>query len=337
MPNKKILKTLIEQNQQEKANQEVEQFLATYIRKSKIQGIDTTTKDFKEKLETMRNKMLDIPENTSEKKLKQINEELSLERIKAKVFIALDEFDTIKEGVNKKLSDFNYTNEEVVRKVDEVIETQNNKKIYWEEVQNKPDIVSQDDYYQEQQKTENNFSLIQVLKNELENVREYFGQLIKGISREIVQLRVRKTNHSELIGITKDQHHKEQHTLESHLTSKLMEELKRLVGGDFTDDLHLHRVMRQEQGKTFGEPWGITKGDLDYYFINNETPTGTVNGVNTDFVLANDIILGSERVFVNGARQFSGAGNDYTISGSTITFATAPPTGSNIICDYTKS
>lgn len=68
-----------------------------------------------------------------------------------------------------------------------------------------------------------------------------------------------------------------------------------------------------------------------------ETPSGTVNGSNTDFVLANTPVAGSEMIFVNGILQDSGSGNDYTISGSTITFLTGaiPQSGDKIRVTYT--
>ena len=71
-------------------------------------------------------------------------------------------------------------------------------------------------------------------------------------------------------------------------------------------------------------------------FVSNEVPTGSVNGSNTVFTLANSPRSGTVRVFQNGMRLFVGAGNDYTISGSTITFVTAPTTGDNLIVDYSK-
>lgn len=68
-------------------------------------------------------------------------------------------------------------------------------------------------------------------------------------------------------------------------------------------------------------------------FIDDETPTGTVNGVNTIFTLvAKSPEAGSLKVFVNGQRMR--VTDDYTLSGKTITFVTAPPTNSIILCDY---
>ena len=70
--------------------------------------------------------------------------------------------------------------------------------------------------------------------------------------------------------------------------------------------------------------------------ITGETPTGTVNGANDTFTLANTPIAGTVKVYLNGMRQKSGAGNDYTISGSTITFEAGniPQTGDVILTDY---
>lgn len=57
-------------------------------------------------------------------------------------------------------------------------------------------------------------------------------------------------------------------------------------------------------------------------------PTGTINGINTIFTLANAPITGQiVLVFLGGVLQNPGVSNDYTISGNTITFNTAPSTG----------
>jgi hypothetical protein len=56
-------------------------------------------------------------------------------------------------------------------------------------------------------------------------------------------------------------------------------------------------------------------------------PTGAVNGSNTTFTIASNMVSGSEEVFKNGILMNAGAGNDYTIAygaTSTITFLTAP-------------
>jgi hypothetical protein len=71
-------------------------------------------------------------------------------------------------------------------------------------------------------------------------------------------------------------------------------------------------------------------------FITRETPTGTVNGSNTSFSLANTPTAGTELVFLNGMLQEPGSGNDYTISGATITYLAAPASGDKIRVSYMK-
>lgn len=71
-------------------------------------------------------------------------------------------------------------------------------------------------------------------------------------------------------------------------------------------------------------------------FVDKETPSGSINGSNTSFSLANTPTAGSEHVYLNGVLQESGAGNDYTITGATITMLTAPLTGEKLRVSYRK-
>lgn len=71
-------------------------------------------------------------------------------------------------------------------------------------------------------------------------------------------------------------------------------------------------------------------------FVTRETPSGSINGSNTAFALANTPIAGSEMVFLNGILQEVGGGNDYTISGSNITMVVAPLTGEKLVVTYRK-
>ena len=65
----------------------------------------------------------------------------------------------------------------------------------------------------------------------------------------------------------------------------------------------------------------------------NETPTGSIDGSNKDFTLANTPATHSLQVFLNGMYQTPG-GEDYTLSGLTITFVSAPLTGSILRAFY---
>ena len=71
-------------------------------------------------------------------------------------------------------------------------------------------------------------------------------------------------------------------------------------------------------------------------YVVRETPSGSVNGTNAAFTLAATPVSGTEQVFLNGILQDPGAGNDYTISSATITFADAPVTGDKVRVTYLK-
>jgi hypothetical protein len=71
-------------------------------------------------------------------------------------------------------------------------------------------------------------------------------------------------------------------------------------------------------------------------FVDKEIPSGSINGSNTAFTLANAPVAGSEHVYLNGVLQESGSGNDYTISGSSITMLTAPTSGEKLRVSYRK-
>ena len=83
---------------------------------------------------------------------------------------------------------------------------------------------------------------------------------------------------------------------------------------------------------------GVTSisSGLATHFVTREVPSGTINSTNVTFTLANTPVVGTECIFLNGILQNSGGGNDYTISGATITFASAPETGSVILVNYQK-
>jgi hypothetical protein len=68
-------------------------------------------------------------------------------------------------------------------------------------------------------------------------------------------------------------------------------------------------------------------------FVDKETPSGSINGSNLEYTLANDPDAGSEHIYLNGVLQKAG-GADYSISADTITFITAPESGSTLLASY---
>lgn len=69
-------------------------------------------------------------------------------------------------------------------------------------------------------------------------------------------------------------------------------------------------------------------------FVTGEVPSGTIDGSNTVFSLANSPIVGSVALMTNGLRQEEGV--DYTIDGADITFemGSIPQTGDTLLADY---
>lgn len=96
--------------------------------------------------------------------------------------------------------------------------------------------------------------------------------------------------------------------------SDILEELRKLIGN---------------KGRGGG---GLSSMALNSKFIDDETPTGTINGSNAVFSLANSPVTGSVKVYVNGSRMR--VTEDYTLVGRTITFTIAPPLTSIILIDY---
>ncbi len=72
-------------------------------------------------------------------------------------------------------------------------------------------------------------------------------------------------------------------------------------------------------------------GGSSFTIIKNEVPSGVIDGSNATFTLAHTPLYGVELI-LNGATLKPG--DDYTITGLTITFVIPPAAGSLIICHY---
>ena len=99
---------------------------------------------------------------------------------------------------------------------------------------------------------------------------------------------------------------------------------------------------------TVGYFLGFTANGLEYIdidltgiqdddYISNEIPVGLIDNSNTVYTLANaPINAQAVSVFYNGTFQAQGAGLDYTIAGSTITFVKAPKLNRDLYVTYVK-
>jgi hypothetical protein len=68
-----------------------------------------------------------------------------------------------------------------------------------------------------------------------------------------------------------------------------------------------------------------------------EIPTGSIDGVNTDFTVSYEPLANSESVYLNGVLIADSGIGDYTISGKTVTFADAPEIGDTVRISYIKN
>ena len=68
-------------------------------------------------------------------------------------------------------------------------------------------------------------------------------------------------------------------------------------------------------------------------FSNKEIPTGNIDGINTTYTLLHKPILGSDHIYLNGV-LIEDKDNDYSISGSLITFSNPLLPGMKLRCTY---
>lgn len=68
--------------------------------------------------------------------------------------------------------------------------------------------------------------------------------------------------------------------------------------------------------------------------IKFEDESANCNGITTAFTLASTPVTNSVQVFLNGLLQQVGSGKDYTLSGTTVTFVTAPATNDILLIHY---
>lgn len=67
-----------------------------------------------------------------------------------------------------------------------------------------------------------------------------------------------------------------------------------------------------------------------------ENESDNCNGSQVEFTLSETPLSNSVQVFLNGLIQEAGSGKDYTITGTTITFAVAPASGDILMIHYIR-
>jgi len=110
-----------------------------------------------------------------------------------------------------------------------------------------------------------------------------------------------------------------------HLIDSTIPEVKLNIANDPSDGRFLKYTTAS------GMQWSdVTLSEM----IVSEVPTGDINGSNVTYTLANTPLANTDMVYLNGLLQERGVGDDYTISGDTITFVVAPATGDILLVTY---
>ncbi len=116
---------------------------------------------------------------------------------------------------------------------------------------------------------------------------------------------------------------------------------KILVTAISTDTLTIVRAQGSTTAKSIAGGWRISNTIFaaDLYngtMVNNEIPSGSINGTNVAFNIAAAFAPGTLAVYLNGKRLVKGSGNDYTENSSLTGFTMqyAPVAGDVLMVDY---
>ena len=111
---------------------------------------------------------------------------------------------------------------------------------------------------------------------------------------------------------------------ESSITTTELEALDGYESAEGTIETRLDALETQAGGAT--------------NYVTREVPSGTKDGVNATFTLASAPVADQESVYLNGMLLLPGAGNDYTISGATLTMLSTsiPQSDDVLLVNYFK-
>jgi hypothetical protein len=78
----------------------------------------------------------------------------------------------------------------------------------------------------------------------------------------------------------------------------------------------------------------ITGDYLQESELKKEDETANCDGTTTDFTLSSSPVSNSVQVYLNGMLMAEGSGKDYTLVGTTVSFATAPEADAVLVIYY---
>lgn len=121
------------------------------------------------------------------------------------------------------------------------------------------------------------------------------------------------------------------------LSEPIRDALEILTGDDRLDKSAIKGLHEEiEDLKKLISTSGGQKGGFKKLRWISETPSGTVNSINTIFYLTTTPDPDNLLVMMNGLGQRNGSSYEYTLANKTITFNSAPPTGSQVFAWYSK-
>ena len=139
-----------------------------------------------------------------------------------------------------------------ITKLNPQIKLAQDRKIKYDEISDKPDVALKTDIPVIPEQKEYDDKKIKsaiVRVNESLNVfKEKEDKDFSSLKEKISDVDKKEIEHSELLEVKPDQHHKELHTIDSHIQDELLENLYRLAEGGFVDDLHKHKQPKIKKG-----------------------------------------------------------------------------------------
>lgn len=116
------------------------------------------------------------------------------------------------------------------------------------------------------------------------------------------------------------------------LGKEIRDSLELLQGDERVDISAIKGLMEKLEEIKQTRMGGTYFGGAKSRFIDDETLSGNIDGINTIFTITKSPIQGSLKVYVNGQRMR--VTTDYTLANKTITFITPPPTNSILLADF---
>lgn len=165
-------------------------------------------------------------------------------------------------------------------------------------------------------------TLIRALLPREKNIKEWTAEEIKSLARMIVP---KPVSHDAQLGKMEENFREQIQNVYKALNQRNKEGKMLHGGGMRIKDSATVTVTRNSDG-TYALTASASVGNQ----IWGETPTGS----GTSFLLAHTPQSGTLRLYRGGARQQAGMGNDYTLTGATITLAVTPEPAEILLADY---